>query len=96
MIPIRKLHDATLIGLEVDWGKSELRCNFDVGVDKKVIVQLLCRGLTYLKCPKMQPWGPSVLVNEVQTDHFPNEIRLNIAMQSGDVIEANVQNLTFE
>ncbi len=96
MISLKELHDATFIGLEVDWASGKLRCTFDVGINEKVMVHLLAHGLTSLNYPRKHPWGPSIFVNSVRTDKFEKGIRLAIEMQSGDVIEANVADVVLE
>ena len=97
MISIKQLHDATLVSLEVDWKSGELRCNLDVGVGATTIVRLLGRGLTCLKCHREFPWGPSEDVNHVQVNNAnKNSVVLTIEMQSGDVIEADLQDVVLD
>jgi len=96
MLCLKDLHDATLTGLEVDWANGELRCNFRVSMGEKRNVRLLAHGLTFLKCPRRLPWGRSVSVNSANADTLENGILLSIEMQSGDLIEANVENVTLE
>jgi hypothetical protein len=96
MISLKELHDATLTGLEVDWASGELRCNFKVSMGERTTVRLLAHGLTFLKCPRQSPWGRSVSVNNASANKVEKKVLLIIQMQSGDVIEANVEDVTLE
>ena len=96
MITLKELHDATLTGLEVDWGSGDFRCNFRVDMGERKNVRLLARGLTSLKCPRQFPWGRSVSVNQARANKLENEVVLVIEMQSGDVIEAHMGEMTLE
>jgi hypothetical protein len=94
MIALKDLHDATLLNLEVDWDEGDLRCKLDVSIGEITRVSLLARGLTFLKCPRQFPWGPSVSVNYVRVDQVDPGLRLVIEMQSGDVIEAQAADVS--
>lgn len=37
--------------------------------------------------PQIQPWGPSVSINEVKTYDIDPGIRITMEMQSGDIID---------
>lgn len=93
MISFSDLHDATLLDIHVDWQRAELRCTFRVQIGKIKLVELLGNKLTYLVCPRANPWGESVSVNEIMVcDHNPGHT-LKIEMQSGDLIEAKIENI---
>jgi hypothetical protein len=96
MISLKELHDATLTGLEVDWASGDLRCNFKASIGERTAVRLLAHGLTSLKCPRLFPWGKSASVNSARVDKREREILLFIEMQSGDVIEAIVEDVVLE
>jgi hypothetical protein len=99
MISLKELHDAVLIDLKISWENAELQFTFgifDASTGGEKTVKLLARGFTSLKCPRNQPWGPSIFVNEIRTDKLDKEILLTIEMQSGDVIEASVRDMTFD
>jgi hypothetical protein len=64
-------------------------------MDEKATIGLLARGLTFLKCPRQSPWGRSVSVNHARIDESEKESLLVIEMQSGDVIEASIQDMTL-
>jgi hypothetical protein len=95
MISLKELHDATLTGLEVDWASGELRYNFKVSVGERITVLLLAYGLTCLKCPRLFPWGRTISVNSARVDKREKEVLLFIEMQSGDVIEAVVEDVVL-
>ncbi len=96
MISLDQLHDATFAGLEADWASGELRCNFRVSIGDRRTVRLLAHGLGFLKYPRQFPWGRSVSVNTARVDKLANGMLLIIEMQSGDVIEANIEDVTLE
>lgn len=91
-----ELHDATLVSLEVDWIKGELRCNFKISIGGKTDAQILAHGLRSLDCPRLHPWGRSISVNDVRVEKMDHEVLLVIEMQSGDVIEATAQDLILD
>ncbi len=99
MTSLKELHDAVLIGLEVGWESAELQFTFgvfDASTGGEKPVKLLARGFSSLRCPRNQPWGPSVFVNEVRQEKSDKGILLAIEMQCGDVIEANVADVVLE
>jgi len=96
MISLKELHDATLTGLEVDWASGELRLSFKVSIRELTNVRLLAHGLTLLTCPRGFPWGRSASVNSVVVEQREKTIRLAVEMQSGDLIEANVEDVAIE
>jgi len=50
-------------------------------------VRMTMTGVCCLRCPHEAPWGESSSVNVIKTVEVPeNGIRLEIEMQSGDVI----------
>lgn len=95
MISLEELHDATLTGLEVDWASGEFRCDFKVSIGERTTVCLLARGLRSLKCARLFPWGRSVSVNSARVDKHERDVLLSIEMQSGDVIEAIVEEVAL-
>jgi hypothetical protein len=96
MISLEELHDATLVGFEVDWATGELRCRFDVWIGELTAISLRAQNLRNLKCPRLFPWGESVSVNRATTRRSENQIVLLIEMQSGDLIEALVDDVILE
>jgi hypothetical protein len=96
MITLSQLHDATLLGLELNWPNGELRLNFSVEVAEITSVRLLATGVRLLNCPRQYPWGRSVSVNSILADRSDKEVVLVIKMQSGDDIEAHVESFALE
>lgn len=96
MFSAKKLHDATLTRIEVDWASGELRCTCNVQVEGRKTVLILAEGLKMLKCPRLYPWGTSVSVNEIRTEKGENGTLLSIEMQSGDTIEVTAERISIE
>jgi hypothetical protein len=83
----KHLHDATLVAIHISWETGEV--NVDLKTPDGLTV-IRGREARKLECPRYFPWGRSVSVNEVREGPHGelDEIhRLEIEMQSGDVIE---------
>lgn len=93
MDKIVDLHDATFTTLEVDWASGELRFNFKTHTG---VVCLRAHRFSDLKCPRLYPWGRSKSVNTATTESRERGLWLMIEMQSGDVIEACVEDVVVE
>jgi galactose mutarotase-like enzyme len=78
------LHDASLIQVIVDWGGGLLSCRLNA---KEGHVILEAHSMQKLECPRFNPWGPSVSINEVKTYDIDSGIRITMEMQSGDIID---------
>jgi len=85
------LHDATLVNVEIVWSTGELRACFNKCDRHQSVVCLVASGITDLKCTRTLPWGMSVSVNSVSVASDNNVKKLTIQMQSGDIIEAIVE-----
>jgi hypothetical protein len=86
------LHDATLLGLSLTWGKQPaLTVRFRTS--GLLIVTLTAQRVKLLHCPQVAPWGPSVSVNDVRgpRDAGNGFQRFEIEVQSGDVIVVEAQ-----
>lgn len=94
MKTLKEMHDATLLELNVAWASGELACTFRVGGEENIIAR--ATGLVSLKCPRQFPWGRSVSVNEMRAEAANGRTRFTIEMQSGDLIEADVDHLRLE
>ena len=83
------LHDATLDGLSLDWKTGVLRFMIRLESHQVTHLELQAIELKRLSCPRLNEWGKSSFINEVRGPVVVNEgsIRLEIEMQSGDVIE---------
>jgi hypothetical protein len=97
---LTKLHDAVLHSLQLDWQAGSIRLELHAFVnagEPAVPVVLRAEQVTLLTCPRRNAWGPSKYVNAVRT--YPLDtggVRLQLEMQSGDVIELEVLTLTSE
>jgi hypothetical protein len=84
-----QLHDATLLRLECRWADGCTTVYLRTGAPSFPEAQIVATGGRRIECPRFQPWGPSVSVNEIRGPMtLPGEQggRLEIEMQSGDVI----------
>jgi hypothetical protein len=80
------MHDWTLRTINFDWQLARVTFVF---LDSASIEQIVvAEGVKELRIPHENQWGPSVSVNEVpDIQRLPGgEERLQIEMQSGDVI----------
>ncbi len=76
-------HDATLLGLHLDWDSRTLRIDFRGAPSRSEPFSITIAGVTQLIVPAEYPWGRSVSVNEVRTLEGG---RMEMEMQSGDTI----------
>lgn len=72
---------------------------FDVISDDPTLmrphVAITAAGTTELVCPRRHPWGASVSINEVRgPEPHDGGVRLEIEMQSGDVLALAAQMIT--
>jgi hypothetical protein len=95
MISLKDLHDATLVNLEVDWASGDLRFKFRPSMMGSPTICLVAHGLTLLRCPREYPWGRSVSVNTARAEKADGEMLLSVEMQSGDVIEAKIREMSL-
>ena len=101
-IDLNDLHDGTLAQITVSWGefaRVKLKINpnrYYIESGRTVII--LGEKLKHLNCPQELPWGPSNLVNRAKMVESPENEKLEIEMQSGDVIqiEADSIKVSFE
>lgn len=98
-IQLGQLHDSTLRSVHLDWSTGEVRMALSAVLAgssaSRVVLQ--ASEVTLLRCPRLAPWGWSVSVNEVRrsTDR-DGRVRLELEMQSGDVIEIEGKAMTVE
>lgn len=85
------MHDWTLKRIEFDWHAA--RVTLDLEDSNCTMRTLTADGVQDLQVPRFNAWGPSVSVNEVsEVVPISSELqRLNIQMQSGDVIQILAQ-----
>ncbi len=81
---LSELHDAVLLSVAMKWedGAVSISCRGSKGA-----VALVVSHVSRLECPREFPWGPSVSINAARLTSLPNgTIRLEVEMQSGDVV----------
>ena len=90
-----KLHDATLVSVQLDWATGTAVLALRTGLPEAPIVAVIGEGTTHLRCPRKLPWGESVSISEVRGPvAHEHGARLEIEMQSGDVLEVEARSLT--
>lgn len=80
------MHDWTLVSIYVDWAKSFARIDLLSNEGQR---QIIVRGLSNLRIPKENPWGPSVSINRCKGPiaMTGTKKRFSIEIQSGDILE---------
>ena len=92
---LRDLHDATLRSVTFDWMGGTALLAFKTGKAEPDLV-LESRDVTDLRCPRHQPWGPSVSVNSATVTEAPGGCLLAVEMQSGDLIEISCREVVLK
>ena len=83
-----RLHDATLVAVTFDWASGDAYVRVRLREEAARGAEIHVTGTTLLRCPREQPWGPSVSINEVRLlSPQGGRKRLEVEVQSGDVIE---------
>jgi hypothetical protein len=90
------LHDSVLEKGELSWeqGDTQLVLRYHAEGTSR-IGRLTCHGTAKLLCPREFPWGPSRSVNEVREAREQELVRLEVEMQSGDVIVVLGSSISF-
>ena len=89
------MHDWTLRSIIFDWKSAQVK--FDFLNQHSMLVSILANGVSNLSVPRLNEWGPSVSVNNVE-ELIPLEngkYKMKIEMQSGDVIEIDAMTFIF-
>lgn len=85
MTALSALHDATLVNIDIKWAERVTTLIFRVGTDK--VIRLTAGKTTSFHVPHVEPWGPSVSVNNLRQLRSGDQLSLlEIEMQSGDII----------
>jgi len=81
------MHDWTLVSIQFEW--KEGRVALSLRNTKSETVSVIADGVADLMIPRRNEWGSSVSVNCVSgpIDHPGGLQKLDIEMQSGDVIQ---------
>ena len=84
-----RLHDFALEAVHVEWPRAV--CTLRV-LGASEAADLVFGGFTELVAPRVQPWGPSSLINCV-LEEGPG--RFQVELQSGDVLRINAATWTY-
>lgn len=90
-----QMHDWVLYSIECDWKAAKVTIVFDTY--RAGMVSLIADGVTDVHIPQTRPWGRSIHVNEVREARggAGTERKLEIEMQSGDVITVAARSFTY-
>lgn len=78
------MHDWTLVSMILDWEESRFLIKFLN--NKSCSVDIICQGIKFINIPKWDKWGESISVNTFNLKDDTTFKKLEIEMQSGDVI----------
>ena len=85
---LERFHDAVLLTVTVAWVEAMADVRVDLCEEPARTGNIRITGLTLLRCPRAEPWGPSVSINGVRLQSIEGgRKRVEIEVQSGDVIE---------
>jgi hypothetical protein len=81
------MHDFTLLKIVIEWATGV--ANIFLLNSESSQVSICIDGLVLMKAPRLKEWGESVSINNVRwvTSDPDGNMKLEIEMQSGDVIE---------
>lgn len=81
--PEPNLHDAALVGIELDWNEGTATITVMANRGRH---ELVIEGVRDVRIPRIMPWGHSRSILEVRVGEDDMGSSLEIEMQSGDVI----------
>lgn len=94
------LHDAVLEEISVTWAEfAEVEIRFlpnRAYIESGDPVLLTGESLQILRCPQKNPWGPSDFVNRISSTQEDSCTRIDIEMQSGDVIRVEAKSFNIK
>jgi hypothetical protein len=85
------MHDWTLVSVSFDWARGSVHCALRNYESKTV--SLIAEKVYSLHVPRLEEWGPSVSIQAVigPLTIDGERQKLQVEMQSGDVIEIVAQ-----
>jgi hypothetical protein len=89
---ISKLHDATLVSLQLNWAERTCELSFEGAPSIPGQFSLLFDQVAELRVPMAMPWGPSACVLEAS---FSGGVA-SFAMQTGDTVTLVSCNYSFK
>ncbi len=87
------LHDASLKTIQYEWASHEIVVYGQLSSKEPTNFVLTFNSATFLGVPQKNEWGPSVSINELETD---GKFVFYIHMQSGDIISIKANEYTYE
>jgi hypothetical protein len=94
------LHDATLHSVQLDWASGDVRFELSAAVEdgggvSRVVLH--AREVSLLHCPRQLKWGPSASLYQVRSSlSLKGVLRLEVEVQSGDIIEVEARDIAVE
>lgn len=91
---LAKLHDRVLVAIRFEWRAGTVV--FDLS-ERGPAHRIVLQGVTNLACPRNLEWGPSTSINEATlTGEIGQSIKLEIEMQTGDVLTVEAKSMNIE
>jgi hypothetical protein len=92
-----QLHDATLLGLNLRWKEALVEVELLIGGDRSGTWLLAGENVRGVICPREEPWGPSVSVNEVRGPLLRKDgyQSIELELQSGDTLIVHAKRFTL-
>jgi len=89
------LHDATLIGISVDWESGRCEIALKPSIAEIPSASIVATDLRNLMIPRKAPWGMSVSINRIswRSDESGEISMLGIEMQSGDTLSVEARSI---
>ena len=84
-------HDAVLVAARLDWDSGT--ATLELRVWGFVQPRICARGLRRLEVRREHAWGPSVSILEAKHEHDAARERLELQMQSGDLIRIEAEEI---
>lgn len=90
-----QMHDWVLLSVLYEWKTARVTLSLKWRADGLML--LVADGVSNVRIPQLKPWGPSVSINKVRgpTEEAAGRHRLEIEMQTGDLIEIEAASFAF-
>jgi hypothetical protein len=89
------MHDWTLLSILYEWKAARVTLSLRTEGPEQLLI--VADGVSHLHIPQTKPWGPSVSVNKLHELPASSDKgrKLEIEMQSGDVIQIEAEIFNF-
>lgn len=89
------MHDFTLLNISIEWASGIAKVVLLNNESSEIFIHM--DGLILAKVPRLNEWGKSISVNKVigVTQTSCGNMKLDIEMQSGDVIELVAEKISL-